>query len=57
MRKRVDIARVFANDPSLLLLDESFGQLDAQTKEHLQVELLELLAPPSKDRGVCDARY
>lgn len=42
MRKRVDIARVFANDPSLLLLDESFGQLDAQTKERLQVELLEL---------------
>jgi NitT/TauT family transport system ATP-binding protein len=42
MRKRVDVARVFANDPRVLLLDESFGQLDAQTKERLQIELLEL---------------
>ncbi len=42
MRKRVDVARVFANDPRVLLLDESFGQLDAQTKERLQLELLNL---------------
>jgi NitT/TauT family transport system ATP-binding protein len=42
MRKRVDVARVFANDPRVLLLDESFGQLDAQTKERLQIELLQL---------------
>jgi NitT/TauT family transport system ATP-binding protein len=42
MRKRVDVARVFSNDPSILLLDESFGQLDTQTKERLQIELLQL---------------
>lgn len=42
MRKRVDVARVFANNPSVFLLDESFGQLDSQTKEYLQIELLDL---------------
>jgi NitT/TauT family transport system ATP-binding protein len=42
MRKRVDVARVFANNPSVFLLDESFGQLDTQTKERLQIELLRL---------------
>jgi len=42
MRKRVDVARVFANNPRALLLDESFGQLDSQTKERLQIELLDL---------------
>lgn len=42
MRKRVDVARVFANSPSIFLLDESFGQLDTQTKERLQIELLQL---------------
>lgn len=42
MRKRVDVARTFAINPDVLLLDESFGSLDAQTKEMLQVELLNL---------------
>jgi NitT/TauT family transport system ATP-binding protein len=42
MRKRVDIARAFANEPSVLLMDESFGSLDVMTKEGLQGELLEL---------------
>jgi NitT/TauT family transport system ATP-binding protein len=42
MRKRVDVARTFAINPDILLLDESFGSLDAQTKETLQVELLNL---------------
>jgi len=42
MRKRVDIARTFAIDPDILLLDEPFGSLDAQTKENMQIELMRL---------------
>lgn len=42
MRKRVDVARTFAINPEVLLLDESFGSLDTQTKEKLQIELLDI---------------
>ncbi len=42
MKKRVDVARAFANDPGVLLMDEPFGALDAMTKEHLQLELLNI---------------
>jgi NitT/TauT family transport system ATP-binding protein len=42
MRKRVDLARAFANSPEILLMDEPFGSLDAMTKEALQVSILEL---------------
>ncbi|MCK5570148.1 MAG: ABC transporter ATP-binding protein [Spirochaetes bacterium] len=42
MRKRVDLARSFANDPEILLMDEPFGSLDAMTKEALQVAILQL---------------
>ena len=48
MRKRASLARTLAYDPPVVLMDEPFGALDAETRAQLQSDLLELWASERK---------
>ena len=56
MQQRAGLARALIMEPKLLLMDEPFSAIDAQTREQLQFEMLRIWDTQADGDGVRDAR-